>query len=243
MIFFWKKYLVKVMSYNPNATEIAYNFICSKIRNNDWNAGEKIWTEKELIQQLGVSRIAIRQAVDRLSGEGILKKIQGSGTYVCEESSSIRISYPLLYSLSGKDMLDFLRFRSYFEAGNVEWFIRNADPDEFKKLHKIQKELEEHSFSQKDVYKYDVDFHRVIAIGTKNNLIINLFNSLTEAFEQYQEKLYRTLGAGNALKFHPLIMDYIDKRDIPAATMMMSRHMNVVAEILEEYVKDHPDEA
>lgn len=44
--------------------------------------GEPIPSERELIEQFGVSRITIRRAIDELVKEGFLYKVQGKGTYV-----------------------------------------------------------------------------------------------------------------------------------------------------------------
>lgn len=53
-----------------------------RITNQDWEAGERIPTETELIEEFGVSRTTVREAVDQLVQEGLLDKLQGRGTFV-----------------------------------------------------------------------------------------------------------------------------------------------------------------
>jgi GntR family transcriptional regulator len=53
-----------------------------RIRQGDWRSGERIPSERTLIQSLEVSRTTLRQAVDTLIHEGMLERIHGSGTYV-----------------------------------------------------------------------------------------------------------------------------------------------------------------
>ena len=52
------------------------------IANGAWKPGEKIPPERELAEQVGVSRATVRQAVSALVQQGVLEKRRGSGTFV-----------------------------------------------------------------------------------------------------------------------------------------------------------------
>ncbi len=54
------------------------------IESNRLQPGDKIPTERELARLWGVSRLTVRQAIAELVEEGILYRVQGSGTYVAE---------------------------------------------------------------------------------------------------------------------------------------------------------------
>jgi len=58
------------------------------IRSGEWTAGERIPTEPELCERFHVSRTTIRQAVQILSGEGLLICRQGLGTFVLNPETS-----------------------------------------------------------------------------------------------------------------------------------------------------------
>ena len=45
---------------------------------------QRLPTERQLCADLGVSRLTVRRAVEQLAGEGVVYRIQGSGTYVAE---------------------------------------------------------------------------------------------------------------------------------------------------------------
>lgn len=61
------------------------NDLTSKIAQGVWKPGECIASERELCEIYGVSRMTIRQAVGELVQEGILLRIKGKGTFVCEQ--------------------------------------------------------------------------------------------------------------------------------------------------------------
>lgn len=57
-----------------------------KINNGTWKKGEKIPSERELSLIYNMSRITVRNAIDELSRQGKLEKIQGKGTFVLSKS-------------------------------------------------------------------------------------------------------------------------------------------------------------
>lgn len=68
----------------PLYRQIAYK-IRQEIESGNWREGEAIPTEKHLSLQYSASRVTIRQAIKCLVQENLLKRVQGSGTYVNEK--------------------------------------------------------------------------------------------------------------------------------------------------------------
>lgn len=66
-----------------------YREIASKLRrkilSGQFPPGSRLPTERELCQQLSASRITVRGALDILEAEQLLRRVQGSGTYVSEQ--------------------------------------------------------------------------------------------------------------------------------------------------------------
>jgi GntR family transcriptional regulator len=53
-----------------------------RIRDGHWLVGDKIATLEELEREFTVARVTVRQAIDLLQGEGLVKSFQGRGTFV-----------------------------------------------------------------------------------------------------------------------------------------------------------------
>ena len=62
--------------------------IVEKIENEEFQPGEPIPSERELMVDYQVSRITIRKAIEELVAEGYLYKVQGKGTYVKTDEGS-----------------------------------------------------------------------------------------------------------------------------------------------------------
>lgn len=67
----------------------------------DLEPGDALPSERRLVDELGVSRPTLRQAVDGLVAEGLLERRHGSGTYVAEP----RIAVPLTMTSFTEDMI------------------------------------------------------------------------------------------------------------------------------------------
>ncbi|TBL73367.1 GntR family transcriptional regulator [Paenibacillus thalictri] len=68
------------------------NILLQKIVDKVWRPEELIPTEKELIEQYGVSRTTVREAITELVNEGFLVKKQGKGTTVTSHHMEARLS-------------------------------------------------------------------------------------------------------------------------------------------------------
>lgn len=65
----------------PRYLQVA-SVLSRRIRDGYWAVGEKIATLEELEREFGVARVTVRQAVDLLQDEGLVKSFQGRGTFV-----------------------------------------------------------------------------------------------------------------------------------------------------------------
>jgi GntR family transcriptional regulator len=63
------------------------NVLREKITSGNFEAGDRIPTELELIEEYGVSRITVRQALQALAEEGLIERKQGRGTVVAVRKS------------------------------------------------------------------------------------------------------------------------------------------------------------
>jgi len=68
-----------------------------KIEEGSWQANMRLPSEKELCEMYNVSQITVRKALKQLEIEGIIKRIQGKGTFVEDK----KVKDLILQSLSG----------------------------------------------------------------------------------------------------------------------------------------------
>lgn len=61
-----------------------YEILRANIVNGNWQPGDMLPSESELIEQYSVSRVTVRQAFDALVNEGLVNRQRGRGTFVAQ---------------------------------------------------------------------------------------------------------------------------------------------------------------
>ncbi|MBP5858345.1 FadR family transcriptional regulator [Marivibrio halodurans] len=64
-----------------------YEGLLGKLHGGEWPAGTQLPTERALAEECGVARNTLRQALDRLTAEGLLERRVGQGTFVREATA------------------------------------------------------------------------------------------------------------------------------------------------------------
>ncbi len=68
------------------------NFMMSQIMNGHIKLGEKIPTERELMELFGTSRMTVRHAIDKMVDDGVLTRVVGRGTFVSSEKINVGLN-------------------------------------------------------------------------------------------------------------------------------------------------------
>ena len=75
------------MSGMDRKSEMVYLWVRAYIEENKFSSSSKIPSENALSRRLSVSRETVRRALDRLTQEGLLRRVRGSGTYINKAGS------------------------------------------------------------------------------------------------------------------------------------------------------------
>ena len=100
-----EKFQIKIKSNSPLPLYFQIKEdLKSKIENGILNEGEYLPSEFKLMEQYGVSRPTIRQAVENLCQENFLEKQRGIGTMVKSKNSDLPQEILVIYSISMKKL-------------------------------------------------------------------------------------------------------------------------------------------
>ena len=67
------------------------NWVKDKVEAKEFKPGDKLYSENQLSSMLSMSRQTIRHGISKLEQQGIVERIQGSGTYICKKSTTPRV--------------------------------------------------------------------------------------------------------------------------------------------------------
>ena len=224
------------MKYQNNAMVKVYDFITEKIKSKEWSYGDKIWTEAEFCDHLKVSRVSVRQAIEKLVTMSILRKVQGSGTYI-ENADKHTIMAMNIFHFTAEDLLDILNFRLYFEPGNTRMFVTNADENDYKALENALNIMKEEGNKHSDRYYFhDNQFHGIIARGTKNPFIEKISELVAETLVQHQQSIHSMIGSTIGISHHERIWQHLKDRNAESASIEMQHHILTTAQAIRDYI-------
>ena len=200
------------------------------------NVGEKLPSERDLAEQFSVSRPSIREAINKLQAKGIISKIPGGGTYICETLGA-SFTDPLLELLvNNRDAaFDMLEMRYAIEGLSAYLAALRATQEDKEFIQKRFDELlDAHSQQNTKVEAAcDVNFHLSIAMATHNPMLLHimqsLFNVLQKSISITLIDLFRDSSHREDIKDqHARVLDMILKNDAAAAKTAMQKHLSWV---------------
>jgi GntR family transcriptional repressor for pyruvate dehydrogenase complex len=226
------------MAYSNQASTTVYDFIVEQIRNGTWVPGMKIFTEEQFCSELGVSRVAVRQAVERLAALSVLKKIQGSGTYV-NSFEDCSLAGMVFFPATIDRFITVLEFRKRFDAYNCELYVENATEEELAKLKENYEAMIKVEDNPELFHTFENDFHQMIAEGTHNAIIRQICIMMNELLAHYQELQYDNIGPENSIIWHGRILEALEAKDGEMAKLCCRVHL----ENSLRYIKEQPPES
>lgn len=198
------------------------NVLKTKIQQKQYALHEKLPTEPELMQQFGVGRSTIREAILLLVNSGYLSVQQGSGTFVISEAGTEALDTTL-----GKASLDDLQeVRQLLEAKIAEKAAVNHKVKDITRMTKFLADRKKYAESNNlpACVKADIAFHLSIAESCGNLILTELYKATTEKISKSFLQVYNDTAP--FIKTHPLheeLLQHIKDRNPSKTLQVVSR--------------------
>ncbi len=182
-------------------------------------------TERDLSAQLGVSRSVVREATKRLEQQGLLEIRQGLGI-----RSVNRLHKPLsdaLHLLVPNEMerlRQLVELRLIVEPENARLAAERATPEQLAALASAHDHLIT-AETPSDSVAADMEFHRLLAVASGNQISGLLLHSLSDLLEASLNHGYRRVTPKLAIQQHAAILAALERRDPAAAARATTRHL------------------
>jgi GntR family transcriptional repressor for pyruvate dehydrogenase complex len=221
-------------------SEVVVDGIKDMITSGRLSAGSRLPVEKDLAEDLGVSRGSLREGVRALVLMGVLETRQGAGTYVTAlDPATLLGPLAVLVDLQRPgDVVDLMTVRRVLEveaAGRAALRISDAELAEADDVLAEMEAMIKHDVVDHDaVMEADVAFHRVIANASGNPTLSALIDGV--ASRTVRARLWRALHVegveSRTHAEHHAILAALRARDPDAARLRMGVHLLGVEEYL-----------
>jgi len=219
------------------AKQTALGRLRALIEVGDIQAAGRLPPERVLAEQIGVSRRAVRHALDMLEAEGRITRQQGRGTLICDARAGTLDLSTQLAKLTNP--VDTLEARMAIEPALARLSALRGTQADFDKLF----EAAEASRDAKDPISYekaDAAFHRRIAIAARNPLLVTIFEAVLHvasdrSWRHGRETAHCINNQARYAAAHRKIAAAICERNPKLAEETMRAHLGTVQQQLIEH--------
>lgn len=212
--------------------EKVIDYIKNEVDDGKLGKGDKIPTERALVEILGIGRNSIREALKILEIIGLVERRQGDGTYIKNEFNHW-FSEPMsiAFMLSDTNQNEIFEFRDMIEVEIATLAAERITDNEIHELTGCFNKLIT-TEDQVENVKLDKKFHSIIAGASKNLIIINSYNAMSYMLDLFiytsRSEVFNKEGSELLNQLHSDIYFAIRDRNPIRAGKAMKRHMEVI---------------
>jgi GntR family transcriptional repressor for pyruvate dehydrogenase complex len=202
------------------------------ILKGDLNEGEQLPAERDLAQQFGVSRTAVREALKTLREKGLVEAYAGRGTFVTNEAArSARHTLDRVIRRGASEgAVHLVEVREILEPEIAALAARHANEDARSAMHEAMIVMDA-ALDAEGFIEGDLDFHLALAEAAGNPFILSLIDSIVGLLREQRMRTYSIDGGPERGQYHhKRILEAIERSDPQGARDAMSAHLRQVRE-------------
>lgn len=207
-----------------------YQQIADQIRafidKGNYTAGMRLPPERDLAQQLGVSRPSVREALIALEIEGSVEVRMGAGVYVCNMAQR----KPQALAGMGESPMELMQARAAIEGTVILLACARATPEALASLRQALDNMLTAIAENRSPLPHDRQFHQTLAAMAGNTVLERL---VCELFDERHSPIASRMSEhsesgqtwASALKEHEAILRALENRDALAAQTTVRQHL------------------
>ena len=203
--------------------------------------GERLPSERELSERLGVSRPSLREAIADLQTRGLLATRAGAGIYVADVlGSAFSPALIRLFAAHDQAVLDYIGFRRDLEGVAAARAAVAGTETDLKVIDTILRKMEVAHTKRDpaDEAELDAQFHLAIIEASHNVIMLHMMRSMFDLLKEgvfyNRQVMFKQRNTRDILlDHHRAINDAIQARDPDAARQAINVHLTFVEEALD----------
>ncbi|PRR80069.1 HTH-type transcriptional regulator LutR [Clostridium liquoris] len=147
--------------------------------------GDKLPSERDMVESLQVSRTSIREALRSLEIIGLIESKQGEGNFIRSSfENSLIEPLSIMFMLQDSNPGEILELRKIIEKETAGLAAERITEEELKELELLMGKFKE-LVEGEQMVSVDREFHYKIAQASKNFLILSIFNAISSLMESF----------------------------------------------------------
>ena len=224
-----------------SAPEKVVEQILQKVKTGELRPGNRLPSQRELAQIMGVGRSSMREAINALVVMGYLEAIHGKGTFIRKALPATGFNSDSLHSaFKAGSIFDLMEAREVLECKSAMLAAERAEPAQIKKLKNVLKKVKATEKDYTIFLQADIDFHTCLAEATGNEVICEMTKLVLEKVIRHHSQLKTTeLSPGyRQFSIHSAnqVIIHIENGEAEEASVWMARHLQAINEELKSII-------
>jgi GntR family transcriptional regulator, transcriptional repressor for pyruvate dehydrogenase complex len=199
------------------------------IREGQYPPGSRLPSVAELVEQFGVSRTVVREALQALVGMRLIDMRSGMGSFVRAVPAHMIVNADVMASLIDTEtMLHVVRARKVIESAVAALAATEATEEDFGGMETIVEEIGATAARNQPVFAVTPKFHVALAKATHNPVLESVVASFNALMAKTGELLENEAGPGQRAREHAShreLLRVIRQRDPDVARRAMEEHI------------------
>lgn len=211
------------------------------IASGDFQPGDRLPSERALVELFGVSRLSVREGIKSLIGKGLVEARQGRGYFVTGTiGERYRNAFAEWLTIHSDELIAMLEIRGALTTVAARYALRRGDPaaiDEVIEAHNAFIDAVNRDADSHEIADLDVRFHRAIAQSSGNPLITNLLHELYDRLEEPRHAIMAMPGhSRRSAREHDAIVAALKSGDPEAVARAVDDHIASVCRRIIEHL-------
>ncbi|WKA51755.1 GntR family transcriptional regulator [Planococcus liqunii] len=207
----------KLTFSNKISTEIV-STIKNKLLDGTLKNGDKLPTEAEMVEQLGVSRTPVREAIKVLESIGVIQIKRGEGMFITNNPSHFSLN-PLIFSLimHSNNTQKLVEFRQHFEILMVNIIRAKWSKEKIERIEEVYKSQVKRlkpELSPEELAAIDLEFHYAVLEATENDFVIEIGRTIYELYKPKMIVAKQSTNIQQTLQTHKAYLDLLLQKDV-----------------------------
>jgi GntR family transcriptional regulator, transcriptional repressor for pyruvate dehydrogenase complex len=210
------------------------------ILSENYEAGDRLPPERVLVEQLGVSRTVVREALNLLESRGLLRIEHGRGAVVSANGAhAVHKNLGFLLRMQPSTLWELMEMRKALEVEVAGLAAERATTEDIAAMRAALDRMRGKIFAPEGYVDADVRFHDLLARSARNRVFLMMMEPIADLLLASRRVTgSKEANAKRALQAHQAILERVEAKDVEGARREMLKHMKTTENDIRATIED-----
>ncbi len=203
------------------------DMLLEMISSGEYRAGDRLPPERILVEQIGVSRTVVREALNLLETRGLIRIEHGRGAVVSANGAhALHDNLGFLLRMQPGTLWELMEMRKALEVEVAGLAAERATAEDIATMRAKLDRMREKIDAPEGYVDADVGFHELLARSARNRVFLMMMEPIVDLLLASRRMTgSNEANAKRALRAHEAILKRVEAKDVEGARREMRKHM------------------